>query len=284
MHVISIVSFFLTIIGLFLTFLSYIKISNVRKAQQEYKNNINLDNILTTLHDVYYLLEEIQPELSMNQNINGHIVQKINGVEKRIYKTIGYAESANNIMLSNKSKELISPVYYDSGYFGTKFFNQTILNAKFEIIICCWWNACVFQRVIIDDLVKLHNKNKCKIIVMGFSTEMEERVLTELRKCIHQAPVNHKLREMQQEGKQLYLKEKSEYNMENFDYYESLEYLPFHCIWVDHKFYWGLVNYHKIDDPAGPFGAYLEFNRESNFSIRILEKFNALKEKAKKIS
>ncbi len=62
--------------------------------------------------------------------------------------------------------------------------------------------------------------------------------------------------------------------MKNFEYYESLEYLPFHCIWVDHKFYWSLVNYHKINDSKDPFGGYLKFDKKSNFSTMILKKYN----------
>ncbi len=277
----NILGFILTAVGLLISFLSYIKIRNVRRAQQEYKNNINLDNILSTLNETSNVFHEIQSDFSAEYRMNSRALQKICSIEEDIYKTIGYVESANNIMLHSQQTKRPLPIYYGQGYYGTDFFKDIILNTKRELIICCWWNASIFHRVTIDAIVKLNRECNCKITVLGFSADMEEAILTELRKCIHHAPEIDELRKSQISGRKLFLEEKAKYGIKDFKYYECLEYLPFHCTWVDEKFYWGLVNYHRVDDLDRYDGAYLEFDRKSEFSVKIYEKFNELKKKAK---
>lgn len=277
----NILSFILTAVGLFISFLSYIKIRNVRKAQQEYKNNIDLDNVLSTLNKTSNLLSELQSDSTAGFGPNGYVLQKIYRTEMDIYKTIGYVESANNIMLHNQQTKIPLPIYYGQGYHSTDFFNNIILKAKHELIICCWWNASIFRRVTIDVMIKLNRECNCKITVMGFSTDMEEEILTELRKCIHHAPEIDQLKKSQESGRRLFLEEKAKYGIKDFKYYESLEYIPFHCTWVDEKFYWGLINYHRVDDLDSYDGAYLEFDRKSNFSVKMLDKYNELRMKAK---
>lgn len=281
MDLINIIGFVFTSIGLLISFLSYIKICNVRNAQYEYKNNIDLDNILLILNKVSILLHEIQIESYTKYKLNNYALQKVHNIEKDIYKIIGYVESANNIMLYTQQKNVLLPIYYGQGYHDTDFFNNIILNARHELIICCWWNASIFHRVTIDSIVKLIQEHNCKVSVMGFSTDMEEKILTELRKCIHHAPKIDELRKSQGVGKKLLLEEKAKYSIKDFKYYESSEYLPFHCTWVDDRFYWGLVNYHKVDDLDRYDGSYLEFDKKSDFSVRMLKKFNELKIKAK---
>lgn len=248
----SLTQFILAVIAIIefaVSLVSYIKISKVRKSQIEYRDIIELDNILLNLRKNTDLFLEVKNSDAYNADYD--LKNKIDKMVLSNYECIGSVNKANQIMFrAQKKNELFGTdvVYHESGYFNKSFFDNVILNAKKQVVLYIKRNTRPFTLDNLNALINLSETKNVKVKIFAFSPEMEEIIMNEMKKTIPNSPSIQELRETQISNRNAYLERKKRMvNTDNIVYFEYTDYPVAQYIIVDNKMYWGIVNYDKSD-------------------------------------
>ena len=239
--VIAIIEFVVSVLG-------YIKISKVRKSQIEYRDIIELDNILLNLKKNTDLFMEVKN--SEAYSIDPELKDKIDKIVLSNYECIGSVNKANQIMFSAQKDALVSGdvIYHESGYYNKAFFDNVILQAKKQIVLYIKRNTRPFTLDNLNALINLSESKNVKVKIFAFSPDIDETLLKEMEKTIPNSPPVRELRDTQRLNRNEYVERKKKMkNTDNIAYYEYMEYPLSQYVIVDDKLYWGIVNFDKSD-------------------------------------
>ena len=262
------------IIQFFVSIISYLKISRVRKSQTDYHDIIELDKILGNLESNTDILKKI----NNNQDINlpDNMKRKIQIMVDSNYECIGAVNKANQILLnyenSHESPNNREAIYHERGYFNKEFFDSKILTANKRIFLYLKRNTRPFTLDNLKALVILAESG-VKIDIFAFSSNIEKTLLDQMMDSIPNCPTTDVLLTTQISNRQSYIatKEKMKNNKQNINYYEYRTYPLSQYIIVDNILYWGIVNYDKSQmENVFEDRPYLQMDTSSDFAKYIL--------------
>ena len=269
---VQIVLAIITIIEFIVAIVSYKKISKVRQSQVEYRDIIELDNILNNLHDNTILLSTIKSDSHVDLPIE--ISERLDKIVAHNYECIGAVNKANQILLNNeKISHDNEVIYHDRGYFNTDFYTNNILNAKKRVIFNIKRNIRPFTLDNLSALIKLADDKNVNITLFAFSPQMDRKILNEMMKSIPNCPESvEDLCNTQTVARNMYLDQKRQMrNPQNIIYYEYYSYPLSQYIIVDNTFYWGIVNYNKTNmNNAFEERPYIEMDVTNPFAQFII--------------
>ena len=285
----AVIGFIMTAVGLIISIISMIKIQNVKNAQKE-------------AQEKYAKLLRVQEIKSLLQNLNSFFsrLEKNNNISKSVKNSLNITryttEIATNIATidaidrtfndeksksENKTSDFeLMPLYVETGYYNNDFFNNIVLKAQNEIVICCKRNTRISQQGNVQRLCTLARQGR-EIKIVAISPDMSDELLEEIRESVPNPPSLKELKESQLRQRQTLLNnaKKSGVSDKNLKYYETNKIPLFHLVKVDDKVYWGLVNYKKCGEDLSTTyeeRPYLVFDVRNPFAIRMLEKVNAI--------
>lgn len=276
LNIISILSFILTAIGLVMTYISLRKIEKVKVAQQnaqeQYRNYVGIDQIASNLYSLQSFFEEQleSDKLSSTEKANLNLLKHTKDITESITR-INTIDSL--IRRYDVPSTADSPLYIGYGYYNDKFFEEKILAAKRDLLICCKLNirACKQEHAL--RLCELSNSG-CTVRIIAISPEIPDELLSEI--LLSTPPlVNNSLdrvKQLQASNRDELMGIAKAENAKTLFYYETKHIPLTHVVVVDDLVYWGLVNYDKTEDRGYDDRPYLLFKRNNAFITRILKK------------
>lgn len=234
----------LTIISLFITIWTFLQVSSLKKAQVQYDELVETDNLIN-------MLSRISDYFTSNI---AHTDIEIYRLQQEIQRSIGKIEGVKTALFNKKKKAIKSnssmPEFISEGYYSDPFLAERISETKLKLCVFAKRNQRISNMDHLQSIAKLLAKSKnCMVELMAISPDVSDEILVELNKTIPIAAPNiQKLREEIIENRRRIVEFKNtleQSQKERFHYYEYLGTPPFHCILVDDYLYFGLVNYHK---------------------------------------
>ena len=274
--IIQLVLAIITVTEFSIALISYLKISKVRKSQIQYRDIVELDNILRNLRENDALLSYIRSVSDMP--IPEELSYRIDRAIALNHECIGSVNKANQILLKSDEKiQNSNVVYHEKGYFNNEFYRDVILSAKRRVVLYIKRNIRPFSLDNLSALLSLADQSNVNITIFAFSPKMDNDILNEMKKSIPNCPTQtDELINTQIAGKNLFLELKQKMKKPgNFNYYEYTSFPISQYIVVDDRLYWGIVNYNKMD-MVNPFEErpYLEMNVSTPFARYILSMQN----------
>lgn len=238
----------ITIIEFIIALISYKKISKVRKSQIEYRDIVELDNILLNINNNTALLGTIRT--NYGSMLPKEVIERIDAIVAHNYECVGAVNKANQILLNaNKTIHRGEAIYHQRGYFNQRFYKDIILNANKRIVFYIKRNTRPFTLDNLSALIDLADNKDVDIKIFAFSPKIEDSILNEMMKSIPRCPESAEtLRNTQISGRGVYVEQKKYMKKpHNITYYEYLSYPLSQYIIVDDVMYWGIVNFDKSD-------------------------------------
>lgn len=237
----------LTTISLFITIWTFLQVSSLKKAQVQYDELVETDNLIN-------MLSRISDYFTSNI---AHTDIEIYRLQQEIQRSIGKIEGVKTALFNKKKKAIKSnssmPEFISEGYYSDPFLAERISETKLKLCVFAKRNQRISNMDHLQSIAKLLAKSKnCIVELMAISPDVSDEILVELNKTIPIAAPNiQKLREEIIENRRRIVEFKNtleQSQKERFHYYEYWGAPPFHCILVDDYLYFGLVNYHKSPD------------------------------------
>lgn len=283
---IAVIGFIMTAGGLIISIISMIKIQNVKNAQKEAQKKYaelvrvqEIKNLLQKLNNFFRRLErntDISKTVRDNLNITGYTSEIATNIATIDAINRAFNNGDKNEPDSKKRDSQLIPVYAESGYYNNDFFNNIILKAQSDVVICCKRNTRISQQENVQKLCALARQGR-EIKIVAISPDMPDALLAEICESVPNPSSLKELKESQLHQRQTLLNNAKSLKVsdKNLQYYETNKIPFFHLVKVDDKVYWGLVNYKKYgEDLTTTYEErpYLVFDAQNLFAIRMLQK------------
>ena len=283
---IAVIGFIMTAGGLIISIISMVKIQNVKNAQKEAQKKYaelvrvqEIKKLLQNLNNFFRRLEKntnISKPVKNNLNITRYTTEIATNIATIDAIDRAFNDGDRNETDSKKRDLELTPLYIESGYYNNDFFNNIVLKAQSEVIICCKRNTRISQQGNVQKLCALAKQGR-EIKIVAISPDMPDALLDEVRESVPNPPSLKELKESQSRQRQTLLNnaKKLKVSDKNLQYYETDKIPFFHLVKVDEKVYWGLVNYKKYgEDLTATYEErpYLVFDVRNPFAIRMLQK------------
>lgn len=212
----------LTIISLFITIWTFLQVSSLKKAQAQYDELVETDNLINMLSRIsdYFTSNIVRTDI------------EVYNLQQEIQRSIGKIEGVKKALFNKKKKaiKLLNsnmPEFIPEGYYSDPFLAEKISETKLKLCIFAKRNQRISNMDHLQSIAKLLAKSKnCIVELMAISPDAPDEILVELNKTIPIAAPNiQKLKEEILENRRRILEFKNtleQSQKERFHYYEYL--------------------------------------------------------------